>query len=198
MGRPKLVGDPDPRSEKGLSGEKLNMFSDLPSVQAARKTSNRLNIAYDCEYKRIALSEYRLITSYQFAVYLPDEKTVLEVIFKSILYDVMNRLYLRTCIGAILDLLVELNAIDVITAAYKVTRRWNVSENIPYFEGADDTYKHRHTFRTAAEAKAFKSGNANPLVIVDKAAYRSNDPRDCPGGPFLVLFLIKKKKKNEP
>ena len=190
MGRPKLVGDPDPRSEKGLSGEKLNMFSDLPSVQAARKTSNRLNIAYDCEYKRIALSEYRLITSYQFAVYLPDEKTVLEVIFKSILYDVMNRLYLRTCIGAILDLLVELNAIDVITAAYKVTRRWNVSENIPYFEGADDTYKHRHTFRTAAEAKAFKSGNANPLVIVDKAAYRSNDPRDCPGGPFLVLFLI--------
>ena len=175
MGSPKVTVDPDPRSEGVYSCDRLTVFSNLPSVQAARKSSDRLNIAYDCEYKSIALSAYRLITSYQFAVYMPDEKTILEVVFKSLVYDVRNRLYLRTCIGAILDLLVELNALDIIAVAYKVTRRWNISENIPWFEGSDDTYRRRHTFRSLAEAKAFKSERTNPLVIVDKNAYRSND-----------------------
>lgn len=178
MGSPKVGVDPDPRCEVVASGGELSVFSDLPSVQAARKETARLNISYDCEYKRLAVSEYRLITSYQFAVYLPDEKTILEVVFKSIIYDVMNRLYLRTCIGAILDLLVELNAVDVISAAYEVTRRWNRNERIPLFEGSDETYLHKNTFNTLKEAKNYKSDNTNPLVVVDKTVYQSNDFSD--------------------
>lgn len=191
MGSPKDTVDPDPHSEELSSGSSLTVFSNLPSVQAARKSTNRLNIAYDCEYKRIAESEYRLITSYQFAVYLPDEKTILEVIFKSLVYDVMNRLYLRTCLGAILDLLVELNAIDVISAAYRVTRRWNINENIPWFEGSDETYRRKHPFKTLAEAKAFKSENSNPLVVVDKNAYQTNDFSEFrkPGIPLEIAVI---------
>lgn len=178
MGSPKVAVDPDPRDEVVVSGGGLSVFSNLPSVQAARKETPRLNISYDCEYKRVALSEYRLITSYQFAVYMPDEKTILEVIFMSVINDVKNRLYLRTCIGAILDLLVEFNAMDVISAAYAVTRRWNLNERIPYFVGSDDAYQHRHTFKSLKEAKEFKSSNENPLVVVDKEAYQSNDFSD--------------------
>ena len=184
MGGPYPAGDPDPyaeakpalRTEVGAAeSTDLSVFSELPSVQAARKNTYRLNIAYDCEYKEIALSEYRLITSYQFAVYLPDEKTILEVVFISLIRDVKNRLYLRTCIGAILDVLVELKAVDVISAAYAVTRRWNINEYIPYFEASDDRYRKRLTFKSIEEANAFQPENTNALVLVDKKAYKSND-----------------------
>lgn len=174
MGSPELPADPDPRCE-GSSSTALSVFSNLPSVQAARKNTPRLNIAYDCEYKRIAASEYRLITSYQFAVYLPDKKTILEVVFKSVVRDVMNRLYLRTCLGAILDLLVKLKAVDMISVAYAVTRIWNRDERIPLFDGADDTYRVKHKFKSLEEAKAFKSDNTNPLVVVDETAHKTND-----------------------
>ena len=176
MGSPQVTIDPDPKGDVNVFPENdLTVFESLDSVQAARLNTDRLNIAYDCEYKRIAVSEYRLITSYQFAVYLPDEKTVLEVIFQSLINDVMNRLYLRTCIGAILDLLVELNAIDVISASYAITRRWNINECIPYFEGADDTYINKRTFKSIQEAEEYQTGNSNSLVVLDKKAYRSND-----------------------
>jgi len=177
-----MMTDPDPRPDdrqlpaavsSGITD--LSVFSNLPSIQAARKESYRLNIAYDCEYKRVPGSDYRMITSYQFAVFLPDEKQILEVIFISLIADVRNRLYLRTALGAILDLLDQLGAIEVITAAYKVTRRWTVSEHIPYFDGAEETYRKKHTFRDIDEAQAFRSWNPNPLVVVDSKAYKSND-----------------------
>ena len=187
MGSPKVPADPDSRSEDIFSGSDNNVsdgykdpsvFSNLPSVQAARKTTNRLNIAYDCEYKRIPGSEYRLITSYQFAVYLPDEKRILEVVFKSKIYDVNNRLYLRTCLGAILDLLIDIKAIDdVVTAGYKITRRWHVNETIPLFDASDDTYKIKRTYKTLDEAVhwSFNPQNTNPLVVVDSTIYKTND-----------------------
>lgn len=170
MGSPKGCDDPDPFSNlAGFENTKLSVFSELPSIQAARKTTNRLNIAYDCEYKRIAISEYRLITSYQFAVYLPDEKRVLEVIFKSLDNDIMNRLYLRTCIGAILDLLVDMGALNVVSAGYAITRRWNVNTI------DSDNNVSKHTFNSLESALSFQSEMNESLVIVDKTAYKTND-----------------------
>ena len=82
---------------------KLAVFSNLASVQAARKEKSSLNIAYDCEYQSIGL-KHRIILSYQFAVYIKDAE-ILEVVFITKRYKEDNRLYLRTCLGAILDLL---------------------------------------------------------------------------------------------
>lgn len=192
MGGPYVTDDPDPGYSLAAGGSTdLSVFSSLPSVQAARKDTYRLNIAYDCEYKRVPGSEYRLITSYQFAVFLPDEKTILEVVFLSVIQDVMNRLYLRTCLGAILDLLVQMQKIDVITAAYAVTRRWNRNEYVPYFEGADESYRLTHTFNSEDEADAFKSPNPNPLVRVDSTVWKSNDFSEFKkGGIPLEIGII--------
>jgi|GEM_PF-654823 len=193
MGGPKVPADPDPSgkaSAVAVTVNNLSVFSNLPSVQAARKDTYRLNIAYDCEYKRIPSSEYRLITSYQFAVFLPDETTILEVVFRSLIRDVMNRLYLRTCLGAILDLLVALKAVDVITAGYAVTRRWNRNEFIPLFDGADESYKKRNVFKSIDEARNYKP-NDNPLVVIDRTAWKTNDFSEFkkPGIPLEIAII---------
>ena len=172
MGRPSLRFDPAPASSGATN---LSIFSNLPSVQAARKKKSRLNIAYDCEYKRVAGSESRLITSYQFAVYLPDGKTVLEVVFQSLRYDVKNRLYLRTCIGAILSLLISMKAIDVITVTRNATCRWFRDEKIPFFDGSGASYNIQNRFDNINTAMVFESENSNPLVVVDKSALKAND-----------------------
>ncbi len=192
MGSPKLSIDPDPQTAPLQTGSTdLSIFSNLPTIQAARKQTYRLNIAYDCEYKHVPESDYRLITSYQFAVYLPDEKHILEVVFRSLRYEIMNRLYLRTCLGAILDILVDLDVIPVVSATYKETRRWNITENIPLFEGSDEKYKHKKTFKSIQEAKEYNPDNPNPLIIVDKKVYKTNDFTDFKNkGVSLEIGII--------
>lgn len=49
MGTPHSGGDPDPAMSSSLQN-KLTVFSNLLSIQAARKDSDSLNIGYDCEY----------------------------------------------------------------------------------------------------------------------------------------------------
>ena len=95
MGRPTTACDPDPARQLPSPDEnKLAVFSSLTSVQAARKETPSLNIAYDCEYQETS-PKHRIILSYQFALYITETK-ILEVVFISRNFAEGNRLYLRT------------------------------------------------------------------------------------------------------
>ena len=174
MGRPETAADPDPVAQTTAAEEnKLAVFSNLASVQAARKEKSSLNIAYDCEYQSIGL-KHRIILSYQFAVYIKDAE-ILEVVFITKRYKEDNRLYLRTCLGAILDLLRLQFEFEYLNYAYALTRRYNLGMESPYFFGSDERYRTVKQFRSLEEAEQF-SVEDNPLLVIDKNNIRkSND-----------------------
>lgn len=174
MGFPKNTTDADPVTSN--NNTELSVFSNLPSVLAARKDESRLNISYDCEYQEISPGK-RIILSYQFAVYIND-KDILEICFISKKFAINNRLYLRTCIGAILDLLRIAFGFEYLHHAYSTTRRYNQPVESPYFIGSEDNYRIIKTFKTEEEALNYKVDN-NPLVIIDKNKIRkTNDFSD--------------------
>jgi hypothetical protein len=174
VGRPAWLCDPDPvRTFPSAAENKLAVFSSLASVQAARKDTASLNIAYDCEYQEISI-KHRIILSYQFALYLSNTR-VLEVVFITRKQEEDNRLYLRTCLGAILDLLRLRFGFEYINYAYALTRRYNLTMESPYFEGCDERYRTVRRFRSIEEAERF-SVEGNPLLVIDKENIRkSND-----------------------
>ena len=174
MGRPTPGSDPDPTSQVPTVAEhKLAVFSSLASVQAARKETGSLNIAYDCEYQETA-SKHRIILSYQFALYITETK-ILEVVFLTKDFVEDNRLYLRTCLGAILDLLRFRFGFEYLNYAYALTRRYNLTMESPYFDGADERYKTVKRFKSMEEAEQFCVKD-NPLLVIDKDNIRkSND-----------------------
>lgn len=174
MGLPTPGSDPDPASQiPSVAGHKLAVFSSLASVQAARKENCSLNIAYDCEYQEIS-PKHRIILSYQFALYITETK-ILEVVFITKDFDESNRLYLRTCLGAILDLLRFRFGFEYLHYAYALTRRYNLTMESPYFDGADERYKTVKRFRSMEEAAQFCVKD-NPLLVIDKDNIRkSND-----------------------
>ena len=174
MGRPTPGSDPDPTSQVPTVAEhKLAVFSSLASVQAARKETGSLNIAYDCEYQETA-SKHRIILSYQFALYITETK-ILEVVFLTKDFVEDNRLYLRTCLGAILDLLRFRFGFEYLNYAYALTRRYNLTMESPYFDGADERYKTVKRFKSMDEAEQFCVKD-NPLLVIDKDNIRkSND-----------------------
>ena len=181
MGRPTSPCDPDPvRMVPSAAGNKLAVFSSLASVQAARKDAASLNIAYDCEYQEVT-PKCRIILSYQFALYISETK-ILEVVFITKRCDENNRLYLRTCLGSILDLLRFVFGFEYLNYAYALTRRYNLSMTSPYFEGADERYRTVKRFRTLEEAEQF-SVEGNPLLVIDKDNIRKGndfgDYRKC-------------------
>ena len=166
MGRPTPGSDPDPASQISSAAEhKLAVFSSLASVQAARKESGSLNIAYDCEYQEIA-PKRRIILSYQFALYIT-ESEILEVVFITKKFVESNRMYLRTCLGAILDLLRLRFGFEYLNFAYALTRRYTLTMASPYFEGADERYKTVKRFNSMEEAAQFCVED-NPLLVIDK------------------------------
>lgn len=174
MGRPTPACDPDPALQTPVAGEnKLSVFSSLASVQASRKDTASLNIAYDCEYQEIA-PKHRIILSYQFALYIMKTR-ILEVVFITRNFVEGNRLYLRNCLGAILDLLRFQFGFEYLNCAYALTRRYNLSMESPYFEGSDERYRTVKRFRSVEEAEQF-SVEDNPLLVIDKDNIRkSND-----------------------
>lgn len=123
MGNPKLDLTPTPANSNLLK---------LPSLDRVRSDSDRLTIAYDCEFyydpaetadngnrkKNKRENGQRNITSYQFAVYAKDGIHVLEVIFvvKPVIKGnkaMCKRLALSQCIGSILDICTaEINHAD--------------------------------------------------------------------------------------
>ena len=166
MGRPTPSNDPDPAvSVPAITESKLALFSTLASVQAARKDKASLNIAYDCEYQE-TVPKHRIILSYQFALYIT-ESNVLEVVFITKEFAESNRLYLRTCLGAILDLLRLHFGFEYLNYAYALTRRYNLSMKSPYFEGADERYRTVRRFKSMEEAEQF-SVTDNPLLVIDR------------------------------
>lgn len=174
MGHPTTACDPDPGRQLPSAVEnKLAVFGSLASVQAARKEAASLNIAYDCEYQEINPG-HRIILSYQFALYMTETK-ILEVVFITRNFTEGNRLYLRTCLGAILDLLRLQFGFEYINYAYALTRRYNLAMESPYFEGSDDRYRTVKRFKSIEEAEQF-SVTDNPLLVIDKDNIRrSND-----------------------
>lgn len=174
MGRPTTGCDPDPALQAPAVAEnRLAVFGSLASVQAARKETSSLNIAYDCEYQEIG-PKHRIILSYQFALYITETK-ILEVVFITREFTEGNRLYLRTCLGAILDLLRLQYGFEYLNYAYALTRRYNLSMESPYFEGSDERYRTVKRFRSVEEAEQF-SVEDNPLLVIDKENIRkSND-----------------------
>ena len=181
MGRPELASDPDPTVMVTVTdANKLAVFSNLASVQAARKKKLNLNIAYDCEYQSIGL-RHRIILSYQFALYMTESR-ILEVVFITENYDERNRLYLRTCLGAILDLLRLQFGFVYLNYAYALTRRYNLGIESPYFLGSDERYRTVKQFKSLEEAELF-SADDNPLLVIDKKNIRKSndfgDYRDC-------------------
>ena len=174
MGRPTPACDPDTALQTPVAGEnKLSVFSSLASVQASRKDTASLNIAYDCEYQEIA-PKHRIILSYQFALYITKTR-ILEVVFITRNFVEGNRLYLRNCLGAILDLLRFQFGFEYLNCAYALTRRYNLSMESPYFEGSDERYRTVKRFRSVEEAEQF-SVEDNPLLVIDKDNIRkSND-----------------------
>ncbi len=188
MGRPEPAGDPDPAVPATAAEEnKLAVFSNLPSVQAARKTKPSLNIAYDCEFQSIG-PKHRIILSYQFALYITETK-ILEVVFITGSYDEGNRLYLRTCLGAILDLLRLQFGFEYLNFAYALTRRYALSMESPYFLGSDERYTKVERFKSMEEAEQF-SVKGNPLLVIDKENIRKvndfGDYRKCAMNITLV------------
>ena len=162
MGRPKPAFDPDPvRMVSSAAGNKLGVFSSLASVQAARKDTGSLNIAYDCEYQELS-PKPRIILSYQFALYIAEAR-ILEVVFITRKFDEGNRLYLRTCLGAILDLLRLQFGFEYLNYAYALTRRYNLTMESPYFRGADERYKIFKQFRSIIW-KSQKEKTAEPIT----------------------------------
>lgn len=145
MGSPQSVLDPAP-AETEVAENKLAVFSNLPSVVAARKSANSLNISYDCEYQSVdkdgnpdPAGEYRIILSYQFALYL-NENEILEVCFITRNPSISNRLGYRNFVGAILDLLRDEFNYDYLSIAYSSTKKEVVSEKRHIFEGSEETY----------------------------------------------------------
>lgn len=176
MGVPYSVSDPDPL----LKENKLTLFSNLQSIQAARLDYSSLNIGYDCEYQAcetkrcpVSFGEERIILSYQFALYL-NEKDILEVVFLTKRPEVKNRLSLRTCIGSILDLLIKEFNKAYVSFTYQSTRRHKVVERKLIFEGSDDSYKHTEIFNTKEEADNYIASQ-NPLVVLDYSKGKKND-----------------------
>jgi hypothetical protein len=158
MGLPYKDFDLDPVQNK------LTVFPNLPSIRAVRKDKPSLNIAYDCEYQSIKNGE-RVILSYQFALYLDDDR-ILEICFISRRLDKKNRLYLRTCIGAILDLLRKFFGKQYVNYGYSSTRRYCINAAMPLFEGSDERYFINRENMNESEMKTFVA-TANPLIIAD-------------------------------
>ena len=176
MGSPYTGFDPDPNTKE----TRLTLFSNLPSIQAARADSPSLNIGYDCEYQSVdqegiptSEGSQRIILSYQFALYLNDTD-VLEICFITRRPELKNKLSLRTCIGSILDLLKNEFSREYITFSYQSTRKHKVVERRLVFEGADDSYTHAKIFDTKDEAENYIEAQ-NPLVVIDYSNIRKND-----------------------
>lgn len=188
MGRPTAACDPDPSCHVPSAAEKdLAVFSSLASVQAARKETNSLNIAYDCEYQEIS-PKHRIILSYQFALYIT-ETNILEVVFITKTFTEDNRLYLRTCLGAILDLLRFQFKFEYLNYAYALTRRYNLTMASPYFVGSDERYITVKQFRSLEEAEQFAVED-NPLLVIDKENIRkSNDFGDYRKCAMLITLV---------
>ena len=179
MGTPYSVSDPDPMKNCELE-DKLIIFPNLPSVQAARSKKNSLNISFDCEYQSVDENGipdkdgiYRIILSYQFALYL-NESEILEVCFITRNASITNRLSYRVCLGAILDLLKTNFGYDCVLYKYSTTRKTMVSERRLYFGGSDDSYKRSQIFITEEEAEEYINSQ-NPLVLIDKSNKKVND-----------------------
>ena len=115
MGSPYPVSGPDPVQLPTTQQTKLDVFTNLLSVTAARSDTSSLNIAFDYEYQSVdskgiicADGKERIILSYQFALYL-NETEILEVIF---LTKRPERASQMLPIELIQDLLQEMNYIE--------------------------------------------------------------------------------------
>lgn len=163
-GRDTTMGSPYKELDPDSVGMDFDIFSNLQSIQTARKNKYRLNIAYDCEYQSVGKNE-RIILSYQFALYLDDDR-VLEICFVSRRFDIKNRLYLRTCLGAILDLLRKSFSKQYVNFGYSSTRRYTVKAEVPIFEGSEVRYEINKENISEIEMKEFMQ-KVNPLILAD-------------------------------
>lgn len=193
MGAPYSGVDPDPAELQSVQN-KLTVFSNLPSVLAARKEVDSLNIGYDCEYQAVDENgnpdpdgKQRIILSYQFALYL-NENEILEVCFLTRRPTIDNRLSYRTCIGAILDLLRNDYGFDYMSLTYKSTRRRQVTERRLIFAGSDDSYKTKKYFDSVEEAQNYIS-EQNPLIVIDSSNKKTNDFKESRKDSFSVTLV---------
>lgn len=192
---PYSVDDPDPAAGADISQDsKIIVFPNLPSVQAARKDKNSLNIAYDCEYQSVDKDgkpnndgKYRIILSYQFALYLNDSE-ILEVVFLTCDPSINNRLGYRTCLGAILDLLKNEFQYCYLSYKYSDTRKQKATIRRLYFKGSDDSYKQSVVFDTVEEAKEYLDSQ-NPLVVIDKSNQKVNDFKEVRKDAFSITLV---------
>lgn len=178
MGPP--YDSPAPAPAFGVQSVKASDFSNLPSVVAARKDAYSLNIAFDSEYQyNKNVNRTRTILSYQFATYL-DSSRILEVCFISQKLKPNNRIYLRTCIGAILDLMRYDFGIETNALRYEDTRRYKIDCNLKYFDGDDEGYHQTEFFRCESDAK-IRLASIEPISVLDKSntIRRINDFKDA-------------------
>lgn len=179
MGSPYPVSDPDPVQLPTTQQTKLDVFTNLPSVTAARSDTPSLNIAFDCEYQSVdskgiicADGKERIILSYQFALYL-NETEILEVLFLTKRPEINNRLTLRTCTGSIIALLLNKFDKEYVSFTYKSVRKEKVIERRHVFQGSDETYLHSVKFDSSEEADTYiERENAISVLNCNKQTYR--------------------------
>lgn len=149
------------------------IFSNLPSIQSVRKSSPRLNIGFDTEFCYVdEEKKTRAILSYQFACFLADEHTILEVSFVSTNPVPENRLSLSTCLGYVLEL-VDNSAFT--SFKYSVGRTYHVDYDVVKEDGTTETV--RKIFSTQEDAERFIESDEfkdeHLMVTLDKSHIKS-------------------------
>lgn len=146
-------------------------FEQLPSILAARKENKRFNIGFDCEYQSVGKRK-RIILSYQFAFYLPDNVHIMEVVFITTNPTVENRLYLRTCLGVILEIC---ESDHLVTAICKQSRRMQYEAE---------------TVKQLPAVIQNRENEENALVVIDKSNCNKEEGEEKHGKLHFNIIIV--------